>query len=334
MLIAVFGTNCKVTLCQEIVTCNDSLVKRARTHARKKAKGVYRSTKSASNSKITLLQMDIQRDHVDEPLRDSELMSVSLYFLSCTNKHTPYMNAAYRVLFFWGFYALMRGDDVRDPNTTWAHFGIFQGSDIYGPDKPHIFYILKDWSKANEGKTQLCALVRQKNVHMCGVNAIANLLLLTIGRGGTRSEWLHKIFDGNCNWFKDAMLVTTDKGCPLPYSRRDDASIRKRKRQENTDRENNEKLYQYEVFSNMIKDLGLMCHTTTHLKSQGLMYAENNGAKDDDVEKLGRWTNSERSAVMQKHYMSNITMTAMLPMAGFTNPSNGGKDQSICYDIP
>ena len=41
--------------------------------------------------------MDIQRDHVDEPLRDSELMSVALYFLSCTNKHSPYMNAAYRV---------------------------------------------------------------------------------------------------------------------------------------------------------------------------------------------------------------------------------------------
>ena len=61
MLISVFGTTSKLTLCQETVTCNDSLVKRARVHARRQAKGVYRNTKSASNSKKTLLQMDIQQ---------------------------------------------------------------------------------------------------------------------------------------------------------------------------------------------------------------------------------------------------------------------------------
>ena len=178
----------------------------------------------------------------------------------------------------------MRGDDVRDINTTWAHFGMFQSSEMYGPDNPHIFYILKDWSKANEGKTQLCALVRQKNVNMCGVNDIANLLLLTIGRHGNRpNEWLHKIFDGTYNWLTDAMMISTEKGLPLPYSRRTESRKRKQAQlqQEHTEDQPpaDEGIYHYEEFCKMMNDLGLTYCAKTHLRSQGLMYAENNGAK-------------------------------------------------------
>ena len=52
------------------------------------------------------------------------------------------------------------------------------------------------------------------------------------------------------------------------------------------------------------------------------------------MELLGRWIDRLKSSICQKHYMSNLAMEALLPMAGFSNPQNGSCPMNLAYKMP
>ena len=56
------------------------------------------------------------------------------------------------------------------------------------------------------------------------------------------------------------------------------------------------------------------------------------GGEKKDLSQLGRWIDQQVSQVMQIHYLYNITMKGLLPMAGFaSNPHISDKDK---YALP
>ena len=83
---AVFGTRGSLLLSQEVLSCKDSIIKHSRSSVRKWGTGNYVQTKSATDNRKTLVQMDVQRDHVDEPLSDAQLMYS--YFTTHTRAST------------------------------------------------------------------------------------------------------------------------------------------------------------------------------------------------------------------------------------------------------
>ena len=89
----------------------------------------------------------------------------------------------------------------------------------------------------------------------------------------------------------------------------------------------------YEEFQTLLKVIPeLSINTVTHLRSAGLNYGLMQGGKKKDLSQLGRWIDQQVSQVMQIHYLYNITMRGLLPMAAIaSNPNISNKDK---YDLP
>ena len=211
---------------QAAVTVEDAIY--ARKRARQKKRGVYNTAPLVGNSKKRIEQEDVQKGCVEDPVSDAVLTKVNYNFLRLGTFPNEYMRAIFRVLFSWSFFALMRGDDLRNEVTTWAHFGVFDSIKDFGPTPANIFYIMKDWSKNSQGKVQLCAVLRHSNVLLCPVNAIGQLLLSTIGRNGLRQSWFNQLLDPTFNWPKEGSWIITDnRGDIMKYSKKRQSMKRK-----------------------------------------------------------------------------------------------------------
>ena len=310
---AVYGNPNNVVPLQNTISTKDLQVAVARKNARFKKKGVYKKTSSATNPRATLVQTDPQGTHLTVPVNEKDMKKVVWYWLYSYKAISPFMKSVYRMMYIWGTFALMRGDELRNKFSTWGHFGIFEGSRIFGPDRPHVFYFLKDQSKTSVGNSHLTALLRHLDVTLCGVNAVGQLLIMRAGKASSHNNWFKNVLNGEINWHENASVVCMDNGKAMPYSRQ----FLNKKQDKGGDDGND---FHYEEFTKMYKDLGITSHKVTHLRLQGNAYASDRGANMEDLGLLGRWIQKQEHQVLQVHYMSNLTMKAMLPMAGVHSP--------------
>ena len=228
-------------------------------------------------------QSDPQKGHINKPFDDDKLIAINQrFFLNKSNG--TFQAATLRFLFAWSHFALTRGDDLRTTDTSWGHSGLFELPKEYGPDRGYIFSILKDRSKTNrKGETHFAGCLRHKLVEVCPVNAVGELLILSIGKECKRDFHL-KIFDSKIDWIhQSAWLVTDETGSrPLEYSKkrsssRDKATKQKTRKKKKVDGNSfeNEPIYHYEEFQNLITDLDLEIGKVTHIRSMGVRYVFN-----------------------------------------------------------
>ena len=233
---------------QDNVTKEDPIYGNARKRAKTNKKGVYNIAPMCGQSKKKSNQEDVQKGHVEDPMSDKVLKKINIYFLRLGSFPNDYTRAVLRMIFSWSFFALMRGDDLRDDLTTWASFGCFEANKKYGPTPATIFYIMKDWSKTLKGEPHLCAVIRHTNVLMCPVNAIAQLLITTIGRNGRRKGWFSNLLIPSYNWTKNGSWIIADNdGEVLNYSNK------KKQVRKSRNRSDDSTFTHYEEFQNLHK---------------------------------------------------------------------------------
>ena len=201
---------------------------------------------------------------------------------------------------------------------------------------------MKDKSKTNKkGETHFAGCLRHKEVECCPVNAAAELLILSMGKEPKR-HFHQSMFDPRNDWVKDnSWLVTDETGLsPLDYSKKRSASSNHSAKKtkvsilDDSVGMDSEPLYHYEEFQKLIQCLDLEFCKVTHMRSMGCRYGQRKGAHKDELELLGRWIDQNKNSICQKHYLSNLVMEAMLPMAGFKNPKNGGCAPTMAYKLP
>ena len=187
---------------------------------------------------------------------------------------------------------------------------------------------MKDWSKTLKGEPHLCAVIRHTNVLMCPFNAIAQLLITTIGRNGRRRGWFFNLLIPSYNWTKDGSWIVADNdGDVLNYSNK------KKQVRKSSVRSDDSSFTHYEEFQNLHKYIpDLKLNTVTHLRKAGLKYGVMQGGSTSDLGQLGRWFDGSISQAMQLHYLYNVNMNGLFPMAGISINTNIPDNQK--YNLP
>ena len=163
--------------------------------------------------------------------------------------------------------------------------------------------------------TQFAGFIRHMNPLFCSVNACAEYLILSYGRGGCRK--IPDIFNPLVDWTSSEWLVTNDSCTgPMMYSKR-----RKKCKADVGDPCTNHHDLDghYEIFELMKQAAGLAyIDKATHFRLYGAMYGDQYGALDEEIERLGRWLGEQgnsASNTCKRHYLRNLPIGGLLAMA-------------------
>ena len=166
--------------------------------------------------------------------------------------------------------ALLRGDDIRSKQVTWAHNGILRV--VIDGTVHYLFFILKDTGKSENKKKKirsyLTGFLRHVNPMLCPVCAQGIYFIMAFGKGGMRT--FPDVFNPDDNWPESCYLVTNKAGNRPMYYKRNTFNDTDKDKEHNSPDDG-----MHEIFHMLKKAAGLdHLQLVTHFRKLGALYGE------------------------------------------------------------
>ena len=172
-------------------------------------------------------------------------------------------------------------------------FGAYAPPEVVGPDPLYKLQLLKDESKNNRiGRPEIMGIGRHKHPLLCGVNAIATMLILRFGRGGVIGV-LPDVFNQYNDWPSENSLITGPDGRGMMEYLGNSFAI------------GHVGLFEQMKIAAGLE--GVMADTLTKLRSFGAMHASDHQASHPEIERSGRCPTATPPPLPQHRYPTAAT---------------------------